>query len=63
MVSKRKLQEELLLTIMISTCATALNNQKKRKHTAWMKQWFQKRKQKGAYNNIIQELQLRHLPY
>ena len=29
MISKRKLQKELLLTIVISACETALNNQKK----------------------------------
>ena len=60
-----KEKEQLLLTVVTCSSVLILKHRQKRKRsrTLWVKEWLKNREEKGAFNNILNELKMIDLPY
>ena len=56
LLRKRRKKLVLMLLLMLESDQP---KHKRRKHSIWMKPWFQKRHQMSAYNNILKEFRLK----
>ena len=60
MVAKEKVGDAVCATLIISCSAELLlqNSKKRRVRKIWVKNWLKMKNEKGAYNNILNELKL-----